>query len=66
MWKSNCRECPKGKTQPEKIELTIYIVKGMRDGDHTTFEGVANENPRMIPGDLLFLSLGWHWTSYVN
>jgi len=55
MWKPNCRECPKGKTQPEKIELTIDIVKGMRDGDSITCEGVADEKPRMIPGDIHFI-----------
>jgi len=55
MWRPNCKECPKGKTQQEKIDLTIDIVKGMRNGDRITFEGVADEKPGMLPGDLHFV-----------
>jgi len=46
-----CRSA-KGKTQQEKIVFAIDIVKGMRNGDRITFEGVANEKPGMLPGDL--------------
>lgn len=55
MWRSNCRECPHGQTQSEKIELTIDLVKGMYEGDPITFEGVADEKPGMSSGDLNFI-----------
>jgi len=55
MWKPNCSACPKGKTQTEKIDLTIDVTKGMRDGEHITFEGVADEKPGMVAGDLRFV-----------
>mmetsp|Transcript_11742 Transcript_11742/g.22494 ORF Transcript_11742/g.22494 Transcript_11742/m.22494 type:complete len:370 (-) Transcript_11742:123-1232(-) len=54
MWKSNCRECPE-KTQTEKISLTIEVQPGLRNGEHITFENVADEQPGMTAGDLNFL-----------
>ena len=45
MWSSNCRACPNGQTQSEKIELTIDLQKGMYPGEPITFEGVADEKP---------------------
>ena len=55
MWRSNCRDCPKGQTQTEKIELTIDVQKGMTSGEPITFEGVADEKPGMQAGDLNFI-----------
>ncbi|KAL3801210.1 hypothetical protein HJC23_012610 [Cyclotella cryptica] len=55
MWKQNCKECPKGQTQPEKIDLTIDLQKGMHPGESITFEGVADEKPGMNAGDLNFV-----------
>ena len=55
MWTSNCRACPKGKTQPETIELTIDVQKGMYPGEAVTFEGVADEKPGMTAGDVNFV-----------
>merc|ERR1719296_650845 len=55
MWKSNCRDCPNGQTQSEKIELTIDLAKGMYPGEPITFEGVADEKPGMNAGDLNFI-----------
>lgn len=54
-WRSNCRACPKGKTEPEKIELTIDLMKGARPNERTTFEGVTDEKPGFIAGDLHFI-----------
>lgn len=45
MWSSNCRVCPDGQTQSEKIDLTIDLQKGMYPGEPITFEGVADEKP---------------------
>jgi len=55
MWKSNCRDCPNGQTQEEKIDLTIDINKGMYPSEAITFEGVADEKPGMTAGDLNFV-----------
>ncbi|KAL3757252.1 hypothetical protein ACHAWU_008413 [Discostella pseudostelligera] len=55
MWRANCRECPNGQTQSEKIDLTIDIAKGMYPGETITFEGVADERPGMNAGDLNFV-----------
>ena len=55
MWSNNCRSCPKGQTQPEKIDLTIDLNKGMYPGEAVTFEGVADEKPGMTAGDLNFV-----------
>jgi len=54
-WRPNCKACPRGKTEPEKIELTIDLIKGSRQGERVTFEGVADEKPGFLPGDLHFV-----------
>ena len=55
MWRSNCRDCPQGQTQKEKIDLTIDVTKGMYPGEAITFENVADEKPGMTAGDLNFV-----------
>jgi len=55
MWRPNCRACPNGKTEAEKLDLNLDIVKGMRPGERITFEGVADEKPGMSAGDLIFI-----------
>lgn len=55
MWRPNCRDCPKGKTEPEKLQLEIEVRKGMRPGERITFEGSADEKPGMAAGDLSFI-----------
>mmetsp|Transcript_31984 Transcript_31984/g.36957 ORF Transcript_31984/g.36957 Transcript_31984/m.36957 type:complete len:369 (-) Transcript_31984:35-1141(-) len=57
MWKPNCRDCPKGKTQPEKISLSVEVTPGMRAGERVSFESVADEKPGMEAGDLHFVIL---------
>jgi DnaJ-class molecular chaperone len=54
-WRSNCKACAKGKTNPEKIDLTIDITKGMRNGERITFEGVTDEKPGYKAGDLHYI-----------
>jgi DnaJ-class molecular chaperone len=54
MWKSNCSACP-NKTETEKIGLTIEVTPGLRNGEHISFEGVADEQPGFTTGDLHFL-----------
>lgn len=54
MWKPNCRDCPNGQTETEKVDVTIDVTKGMRNGERITFDGVADQKPGMEPGDLVF------------
>lgn len=54
-WRSPCKACPQGKTESEKIELTIDLTKGARPGERMTFEDVTDEQPGMRPGDLHFV-----------
>lgn len=54
-WRPNCKACAAGKTETEKIELTIDVNKGMREGERISFEGVTDEKPGFIAGDLHFV-----------
>eukprot|EP00539_Tryblionella_compressa_P007563 CAMPEP_0178755048 /NCGR_PEP_ID=MMETSP0744-20121128/12498_1 /TAXON_ID=913974 /ORGANISM="Nitzschia punctata, Strain CCMP561" /LENGTH=365 /DNA_ID=CAMNT_0020409027 /DNA_START=31 /DNA_END=1128 /DNA_ORIENTATION=+ len=54
MWLNNCSECP-SKTESEKIDLTIDVVKGIRNSEAITFEEVADEKPGYKAGDLNFV-----------
>jgi len=54
MWQKNCRHCPK-KTSTEKIDLTVEITPGLRHDERITFEGVTDEKPGHLPGDLHFV-----------
>jgi len=55
MWKSSCKACPNGKTEPEKTSLTVDVTKGMRNGEPINFEGVADEKVGHAAGDLIFI-----------
>ena len=55
MWRPNCKACPSGKTSSEKIDLTLDVNAGMRNGERITFEGVADEKPGFAAGDLHFV-----------
>jgi DnaJ-class molecular chaperone len=54
MWKEDCKVCP-NKTQPEKIDRTIEVQPGLRNGERITFEGLTDEQPGLAPGDLHFV-----------
>lgn len=53
-WSENCSACP-NKTETEKIDLTIEVTPGMRNGEHIIFEGVTDEQPGFEPGALHFV-----------
>ena len=55
MWRANCRDCPKGKTETETTSLTVDVNKGMRNGEVITFEGVADEKVGYSAGDLVMV-----------
>jgi len=54
MWKQGCRECPE-KTVEEKIDLTVDIAPGMREGEAVSFEETTDEKPGFKAGDLHFV-----------
>ena len=54
-WKSPCKQCPKGMTEEEEIQLTLDIKAGMTDGEQIRFEQVADEAVGHIAGDLVFI-----------
>lgn len=54
-WKPNCRACPNGQTEPEKLDLTLEVPPGKRNGERIVFQGVADEKPGMDSGDLIFI-----------
>lgn len=54
-WKSPCKQCPKGMTEEEEIQLTLDIKPGMLDGEQIRFEQVADEAVGHIAGDLVFV-----------
>lgn len=64
MWRKDCKACPNGQTQSEKIELTIDVEKGMHPGEHLNFNGVADEKPGMQTGDLNFVIVEEKHESY--
>lgn len=53
-WKNNCKNCPKGMTETEDIQLTLDITPGMKHGDVIKFEQIADEAPGHTSGDLIF------------
>jgi len=55
MWRSNCRDCPNGKTETEETTLTVDVNKGMRNGEIITFENVADEKVGYTAGDLVMV-----------
>jgi DnaJ-class molecular chaperone len=55
MWKSNCKACPGGKTEPEKTSVTVDVSKGMRNGEPIVFEGISDEKVGHTAGDLSFI-----------
>ncbi len=54
-WKSPCKACPNGATEPEEIQLTVDVISGMQDGDRIQFDQVADEAVGHIAGDLIFI-----------
>lgn len=54
MWKEPCAACPT-QTVTEARDLTLEIPAGYRVGERITFEGVADEQPGLEPGDLHFV-----------
>lgn len=63
MWHKNCKHCPK-QTDEEKIDLTIDVNPGYRNGERISFEGVTDEKPGHVAGDLHFVIHEEHNPNY--
>jgi len=53
--KDKCGECKGKKVNPEAIDLEINIDKGMQSGQKVVFHGKANQEPGVVPGDIVIL-----------
>ena len=62
-WRSDCRACPK-KTETEKIDITVDINAGTRNGEEFVYEGVTDEKPGYTPGNLHFYVVEIGHTSF--
>eukprot|EP00744_Colponema_vietnamica_P014468 GILI01020258.1.p1 GENE.GILI01020258.1~~GILI01020258.1.p1 ORF type:complete len:406 (+),score=80.55 GILI01020258.1:67-1218(+) len=51
---SKCSKCGGTKVSRSEDEILIQVERGMPDGHIITFEGVTDEVPESVPGDLLF------------
>lgn len=52
-WRNNCKACPEGPTQADRVSLTVDVTRGMRDGDQITFSEVADEQMDHLAGNLV-------------
>lgn len=62
-WRKNCRACPQ-KTETEKIDLTVDVSAGTRQGEEFVYEGVTDEKPGFSAGDLRFVVVEVGHTEY--
>eukprot|EP00916_Digyalum_oweni_P006062 GHVL01010452.1.p1 GENE.GHVL01010452.1~~GHVL01010452.1.p1 ORF type:complete len:367 (+),score=46.01 GHVL01010452.1:62-1102(+) len=53
-WENKCSACPKGVTETEKVNISLSIDKGAKDGEKIIFNGLADQNIGHTPGDLVF------------
>jgi DnaJ homolog subfamily A member 2 len=50
-----CKDCNGKKIFQEDKVLNVFIDKGMRENQKFTFSGEADEQPGIIPGDIVFV-----------
>lgn len=53
--KDRCKGCNGKKVTNERKVLEVNIDKGMKDGQHVTFTGEADQAPNTIPGDVVII-----------
>jgi DnaJ family protein A protein 2 len=53
--KDRCKACHGKKVNNERKVLEVNIDKGMKDGQHVTFQGEADQSPGTIPGDVIIV-----------
>ncbi|KTW29275.1 chaperone DnaJ [Pneumocystis carinii B80] len=53
--KDRCKECKGKKTTSERKVLSVYIDRGMKEGQKIVFSGEGDQGPNIIPGDVIFV-----------
>lgn len=53
--KDRCQECKGKKTQQERKILQVHIDPGMKDGQRIVFSGEGDQEPGVVPGDVVFV-----------
>ena len=53
--KDRCKSCNGKKVVPERKVLEVHIDKGMEDGQRITFNGEADQQPGLPPGDIVIV-----------
>ena len=53
--KDRCKTCNGKKVMPERKVLEVHIDKGMEDGQRITFNGEADQQPGLPPGDIVIV-----------
>jgi len=53
--KDKCQSCKGKKVAPEERNLEVHIDKGMKSGQKITFNGKANQEPGVMPGDIVIV-----------
>jgi len=53
--KKKCHVCKGGKIVKNLEEMTVFIEKGMKNGDEIKFDEQGNESPDRDPGHLIFI-----------
>lgn len=50
-----CPQCNGKKVQSEKKVLEVNVEKGMKDEQHITFSGEGDQQPGIVPGDVIIV-----------
>lgn len=53
--KDKCQTCKGRKVAPDELNLEVHIDKGMKSGQKITFNGRANQEPGITPGDIVIV-----------
>ncbi|CDR39546.1 CYFA0S03e04566g1_1 [Cyberlindnera fabianii] len=53
--KDRCKSCSGKKTQSERKILEVHIEPGMKDGQRIVFRGEGDQEPDVVPGDVIFV-----------
>mmetsp|Transcript_31585 Transcript_31585/g.72597 ORF Transcript_31585/g.72597 Transcript_31585/m.72597 type:complete len:372 (-) Transcript_31585:124-1239(-) len=53
--KDRCQTCRGNKVTEEKRILEVNVEKGMKHGQKIYFRGEADEEPGLVPGDIIFV-----------
>jgi len=53
--KDRCTQCHGKKTQSERKILQVHVDPGMKNGQRIVFKGEGDQEPDVIPGDVIFV-----------